>query len=54
MPPNEHALNNALNDLLETELVSFTAEPGDILPFGQSTLRWNVSAPGNVRVKLNG
>ncbi len=54
MPPTEDALNNALDDLLQTELLSFTADPTQMLPFGQSTLRWNVKAPPNVRIKLNG
>lgn len=54
MPPNEDALNEALDDLLETELVSFTADPAGIRPFETARLAWTVRAPNGVRLKLNG
>lgn len=54
MPPTEEALNNALDDLRQTELVSFISDPDAIGPFGESELRWNVRAPARVKLRLNG
>ena len=54
MPPNESALAKALAALQEVELVSFTATPSTIVPFGQSELRWRVNAPSGVHFELDG
>lgn len=54
MPPNEQALAKALEALQQVELESFTATPSTIAPFGQSELRWRVSAPTSVRIELDG
>jgi hypothetical protein len=54
MPPNEQALAKALEALQQVELESFTATPATIGPFGQSELRWRVSAPASVKLELDG
>jgi hypothetical protein len=54
MPPNEQSLAKALEALQQVELESFTAAPASIAPFGQSELRWRVSAPVSVRFELDG
>jgi hypothetical protein len=54
MPPNEHVLQKGLEALQQVELVSFTATPSSIGPFGQSELRWRVNAPPSVTIKLDG
>jgi hypothetical protein len=54
MPPNETVLAKALAALQEVELVSFTATPSTIAPFGQSELRWRVNAPSGVHIELDG
>ncbi len=44
-----------INTLSRVTLVSFSALPSSIGPFGQSTLRWHVSGPAaGFRVTLNG
>jgi hypothetical protein len=40
--------------LADVELVSFTALPGHIAPFGASRLAWEVKGPAGFGVKLNG
>jgi hypothetical protein len=54
MPPNETALAKALEALQQVELESFAATPSTIGPFGQSELRWRVSAPASVNLELDG
>src|SRR5688572_15783596 len=54
MPPNEHVLQKGLEALQQVEVVSFTATPPSIGPFGQSELRWRVNAPQSVTLKLDG
>src|SRR4051812_44866069 len=39
--------------LAEVELVSFTAKPSQIVPFGASRLSWEVKGPVGFGVRLN-
>lgn len=39
--------------LAEVELVSFTAKPSQIVPFGASRLAWEVKGPSGFSVRLN-
>lgn len=52
-PPDE-VLDNALDDLLQMSVDSFTATPASIGPFGESELHWEVSGPPTVQLRLNG
>jgi hypothetical protein len=54
MPLSDAALDQASKKLDQVELQSFKATPSTIVPFGQSTLSWRVTAPIGVTIKLDG
>jgi hypothetical protein len=50
---NDDQLDKALEILGEVKLISFTADPPAIGPFGASMLRWHVEGPSGFHVELN-